>query len=122
MTGYTFSIGYISGHSYKGDKDDAWLELVIVTEALKKRPDRIVAEARRLNAPEQCEQGCCTLMSLAGAYQHTDATIVIQHEEQTIDQYASGDRMLKEHVRRAFCRLLIEDMHRLGIEVNLKVY
>ena len=122
MTGYSFSIGYLSGYGYKGSTDDAWQELVIVVEALKKRPERIVAEAQRLNAPEHCEEGCCTLMTLAMSYQCHDATLVIHHEERTIDQYASGDRMLKEHVRRAFCRLVIEDMHRLGIEVNLKVY
>ena len=122
MTGYTFSIGYLSGYGYQGSTDEAWQELVIVVDSLRKRPDRIATEARRLGAPEQCEQGCCTLMTLALAYQNHDATLVIRHDEQRVDQYASGDRVLKEHVRRAFCRLVIEDMHRLGIDVNLRVY
>ena len=122
MTGYSFSIGYLSGYGYKGSTDEAWQELVICVEALKRRPERIAMEAQRLGAPEQCEHGCCTLTSLALAYQNADATLVIHREERAIDQYASGDRTLKEHVRRAFCRLVIEDMHRLGIEVNLKVY
>ncbi len=122
MTGYSFSIGYLSGASYKGDTDEAWQELVKCVETLRTQPERIVTEARRLDAPEHCEHGCCTLFSLAQAYQNHDATLVIHHDAHTIDQYASGDRMVKEHVRRAFCRLVLEDMHRKGIEINLKVY
>ncbi len=121
MTSYTLSIGYISGYSFKGDKDDAWQALVNCVEALKRNPDRIVAEARRLDAPEQCKHGCCTLQETAGAYLNDDATLVIYHSDRAVRQFASGDRMLKEHVRRAFCRLVMEDMHRQGIEVNLQV-
>jgi hypothetical protein len=120
-TGYTLTIGYLSGHSTKLDKDEAWQELVRCVEQLRVQPERIVQEARRLNAPETCEEGCCTLLDMAQAYQHDDGTLVLNHQEHYILQLASGDRMLKEHVRRAFCRLVIEEMHRQGIEVCLQV-
>jgi hypothetical protein len=96
-------------------------KLVRCVEQLRVQPERIVQEARRLNAPETCEEGCCTLLDMAQAYQSDDGTLVINHQEHYILQLASGDRMLKEHVRRAFCRLVIEDMHRQGIEVCLQV-
>lgn len=121
MTSYTLSIGYLSGCSFKGNDDEAWQALVNCVEALKHDPDRIVAEARRLGAPEQCEHGCCTLRAYAEAYQSQDATLITYPDEKAIRQFASGDRTLKEHVRRAFCRLVMEDMHRQGIEVNLAV-
>jgi hypothetical protein len=48
----------------------------------------------------------------------------VDDEEQILHIMASGgssSRILKEHVARAFCRLVIQDMHRKQIEVNLHV-
>src|SRR5690348_3435921 len=123
-TSYTLSIGYLSGDSFKGNTDAAWQVLVDTLEHIKQAPERIVTEARRLDAPEMCGEGCCTLQSLAEAYQqYSDATLIIHQTDgkRYVTQLATGDRTLKEHVRRAFCRLVIEDMHRQGIEVNLIV-
>lgn len=125
-TGYLLSIGYLSGSGYKGESDKAWDELVNAVETLRLQPERIMAEARRLGADETCSEGCCTLRGMAEAYRENldnhDGTLIIHAEEQTIMQLATGgDRSLKEQVRRAFCRLVIEDMHRQGIEVCLEV-
>ena len=123
-TAYTITIGYLSGYSYGGDKDDAWDELVQCVEALREQPERLVAEARRLNAPETCNYGCCTLENVAETYRAAFThgnPLTINYDQRYIMQMATGDRAQKEHVRRAFCRLLIEEMHRKGIEVCLTV-
>lgn len=123
-TEYTISLGYLSGQSTSLSYEDAWKALVAYVEQLRHQPERIVQEARRLNAPETCEQGCCTLQRMAEAYQLTEeecGPLVINQEDQHISQLTYGDRMLKEHIRRAFSRLILEEMHRQGIEVCLNV-
>ncbi len=120
-TGYTFTIGYLSGYSTKLSRDEAWQSLVQCVEEVRRQTERIAQEAQRLNAPEACEQGCCTLMSMAEAYQYDDGTLMIYHDEHYIIQLATGNRTLKEHIRRSFCRLVIEEMHRQGIETCLNV-
>jgi hypothetical protein len=54
---------------------------------------------------------------------HQDNGIFEFHSEgYSITQFTTGsDRAIKAHVRRAFCRLVIEEMHRQCIEVDLTV-
>jgi hypothetical protein len=121
-TGYSITLGYQSGYSTCLDQDEAWQALVDCVQALRLQPERIVKEAQRLGAPAACEDHCCTLQQMAEAYSsNDDATLRINQRERYIYQLATGDRTLKEHVRRAFCRLVIEEMHRQGIEVCLEV-
>jgi hypothetical protein len=128
-TSYYLSVGYLSGYSFQGGPDAAWEVLKWIVERLRHEPSKLVAEARRLGAPERCARGCCDLRELAeryGAGEDLTLTVVERVDEDDapvryIRQVASGDRMLKEHVRRAFCRLVIEEAHREGIEVDLTV-
>lgn len=143
MTGYYISTGYISGYSgFRGTAEDAWKALVDLVEALRKQTDRIVAEVMRVEpqAGDFCQ--CCTVREYAEAYTEgdrqvnrvidpevsgleavarADGTLIIDHEGETVSQLASGNRGTKEAVRRAFCRLVIEDAHRAGLEVDLRV-
>lgn len=130
MTSYTLSIGYLSGYSTDLDRDAAWLALLESVNARRSDPQAIIREAKRFDAPDKCRNGCCTIAEAAAAYDpsNNDLTVVVIDERgpdgednRRVVQYASGDRDLKEHVRRAFCRLIIQDMHRRGIEVDLSV-
>jgi DNA repair exonuclease SbcCD ATPase subunit len=82
------------------------------------------AEARR-DAAENCEKGpdCCTLQNHADRYKlpWQDRTIYFDEKNQRVVQMASGDRLVKEHIRRAFCRLVMAEMHKLNIEINIVV-
>jgi hypothetical protein len=130
-TGYHISIGYNSGISCParliGDagKTEAWGILKSVVEKLCGEPDRIIAEARAYGAPECCATGpeCCTLQNHADRYKlpWTDRTIYFDEKRQEVIQMASGDRLVKEHIRRAFCRLVMQEMHKHNIEINITV-
>lgn len=125
-TGYTIEIGYISGYSWNGNREDAWLLLAGAASIIAKHPQFIEEEALRFGAPKVCPCGCgATLKEHCEVYQHEYITdggpLLIDHEKQVIFQMASGNREMKEHVRRAFCRLILYEMHKLGIEVNIIV-
>ena len=127
MTSYYISLGYQSGYAgFVGDKSKCWEKLEELWCRLATDPERIKNEALRLGANEHCEDNCCSIDDYCIRYKEGgDLTLRITKpvgdEEGYIVQYASGSRELKEQVRRAFCRLLIEDAHRAGIEVNLRV-
>ncbi len=137
MTGYYLELGYNSslGAPQLGN---AFTTLVGVFMNLVNDPDRVTEEVLRI------EPGAdrALIRSHAAWYgnpERDDLTFKVVEKPTThpeistleavefkpyIQQYASGggpDRGAKESVRRAFCRLVIEDMHRLKIEVNLRV-
>lgn len=120
MTGYHIRIGYNS----KWNKDEAWHELVACVGRLRNDPARIIGEVVRLDGNVA---DAALLEAFARVYADTgDVTLTIRDtpEDRSVVQLASGGgpgRDLKERFRRAFCRLVIEEMHRLGIEVNLEV-
>lgn len=123
-TGYILSIGYLSGYSYQGNQDEAWQQLRAAAQSIALQPERIAEEARKFNAPEWCcEMHCSHLMNYCEIYASKAVTnpLMIIDNLQHVFISASGDRTLKEHVARAFCRLVIYDMHRQGIEVQLEV-
>jgi len=101
---------------------------------LRKNPDRIYQEVLRVE--KQPEDG--TLQDLKEHAEHykdcDDLTITIHEEPEKwensekftlyIYQLASsgtGFRGIKEQCRRAVCRLLLEAMHRKGMEINIIV-
>lgn len=52
-------------------------------------------------------------------------TVVIDEEDSTVTFVAAlegRDRLYEDSIIRAFCRLVIVDMHRKQLEVNLSVY
>lgn len=120
-TGYTLQVGYLSA----GNREEAWREMKAITAALRADPSAITREVLRLESGHTSE----SLDDYAEAYRlDSDATITI-HEAigdrpACIHQMASGggeSRDIKEAMRRAFCRLVIEAMHRKGIEVTMIV-
>lgn len=125
MTGYHIEIGY--NGALRTDYDVMWEELKKTAREVADNPRCVILEAQRLGAPETCENGCCQLDTYAdnylepfGSHGHP-VSIIEQGEDRQIMQLASTDDPIKYHVRRAYIRLVIEGMHRKGIEVNLTV-
>ena len=123
MTGYIISLGYQSGYS-RNARDDLWAILRNAALAICADPVRLANEAVSFGAPELLDGE--RLMDYARQYEkREDATIMFDDEERCIRQLASGSgapRILKEHMRRAFIRMVMAEMHRQGIEVNILVY
>jgi hypothetical protein len=124
MTGYHIEIGYNGGGS-DNDENKRWEILKRETRNLSDHPEEIIAETRRLGAPETCERGCCHLDTYADNYKdpfHTSGhPITIIEEARQIMQLAGAADTIKFSVRRAFVRCLLERMHKNGIEININV-
>jgi hypothetical protein len=127
MTYYIIGVGYNSGSSCKEyhNNEKAWELLKSVVIEICNNPEKITEEAHKFNAPETCQHGptCCTLAGHAERYKlpWKDLTIRFDEENQTVVQLASGDREVKEHIRRAFCRLVLYAMHKHNVEINITV-
>ena len=126
MVGYHITLGY--NGATRTDYDEMWEVLKRKTREICNDPAAIIAEARRLGAPESCSKGCCNLDTYADnyaesfdSYGHPISIIDRGEDDRQIMQLASTDDAIKYHVRRAFVRLLIEAMHREEIEVNVVV-
>lgn len=125
MTGYYIESGYQSGCS----REEAWEEIKRITNYLCEHPSLIAEEALNFRAPAIADDE--TILEFALKYkERTDLTIRIIEDEvdgedrRHVVQYASGggqSRVMKEHLRRAFCRLVLTEMHRRGMEVNITV-
>jgi len=121
MTGYTITVGYNSGHS----REDVGRELLAFIEALRSSPQTLINEVERL---EPGLAGPELLAEYAASYgpESTDLTLRIDTADglPVIRQSASGggqSRDLKEAFRRAFCRLVMEAMHKLRMEISINV-
>lgn len=128
MTGYHISIGYLSGY----DKDEAWEVLKRVVLELCNAPARIAEEAMRFGmdgavAREYAEAYRGASLETHGTEDSTLRIIEKNEAEGTppqIMQLAGGSgpsRLYKEQMRRAFCRLVMYEMHKLEIEININV-
>lgn len=128
MTGYHISIGYLSGY----DKEEAWEVLKRVVLELCNAPARIAEEAMRFGmngavAREYAEAYRGASLESRGTEDSTLRIIEANPVEETkpeIMQLASGggpSRIYKEQMRRAFCRLVMDEMHKLEIEININV-
>lgn len=126
MTGHHLRIGYLSGHSTKTDRDGAWEILVETVKQLREDKEAIVSETLRLEPNLNREY----IATLAECFSEKirDATLTIysnvtkESDDRNIMLLSGGgQRGEKESTRRAFCRLVIEAMHRRKIEVNLTV-
>lgn len=126
MRGYHIRIGY-NGGGNSAEEEFRWQSLVQSARTVADHPQRIIDEARRIGAPEQCDQGCCELATFADNYANDFSTpghpvsIIEREDDRQIMQMASAGDELKYCVRRAYVRLVIEEMHRLNIEVSLSV-
>lgn len=123
MTGYYISVGY-NARAGASVKAGLWQELKEAALDLCEHYERIALEAHRLESG----YSVAALAEYAELY-HSRADATIQFleppdEEPQIMQLASGGglgRDMKEALRRAFARLLIQEMHKKRIEVNLVV-
>lgn len=122
MTGYHLSVGYISGYSAGQDRSQAWEVMKEIVARLRQEPGLIAAEAARIEPGtlDECLEFAQNYHPSVG-----DLTVVVREgDPQEVAQSASGggcERAMKEKLRRAFSRLVIEQMHRHGFEVNLNV-
>ncbi len=117
MIGYYFSIGF--NPDPIGDYDEMWKILKQTTREICDNPQAIVTEARRLNAPETCPDGCAD--NYANPFDsHGHPVAIIDDGEENLIM-ATDTTGIKYHVCRAFMRLLIEAMHREKIEVSVDV-
>jgi len=119
-TYYRIEDGYNSGN----DRDEVWDTIKQVVDAIQNNTQRIIDEVFRLEPDADRE----LIEEVAGCYRKPvqDLTIkVVEGEDgRWIGQSASGGkpgRDAKESCRRAVCRLVLEDMHRRKMEVNIIV-
>jgi hypothetical protein len=119
-TYYRIEVGYNSGN----DRDEVWDTIKQVVSEIQDNPRRIVDEVLRLEPNANCE----FITDVAERYHRPvqDLTIkVIEGEDgRWIGQSASGGepgRDAKESCRRAVCRLVLEEMHRRKMEINIVV-
>jgi hypothetical protein len=122
-TSYVIGIGYNSGYSSNKKSDDLWEKIRDISLELCNNPELIVEEALKVDS------GKVTLEELTQYSKcyitRTDSTIRFNEDEKQIRQCASGSlpsRLIKEILRRAFCRLLLYKAHAEGIEITIGVY
>jgi hypothetical protein len=130
-TSYTIEVGYMSGYSYDGSAAEAWNELCEAARAIVNNPVKMATEARAFGAPFHCcEKQCSTITDYCEVYKNdwTKGGPLKVVDEANKKPYlhisCSGgedERQMKEHVARAFVRLLIEKMHHKKIEISVRV-
>jgi hypothetical protein len=116
VTSYKLTDGY----SGDFDRDEIWQELLVVVDVVREDTNRIVSEVLRVEPKANKKK----IQELAMYYKKPaiDLTIQIRENEECREvlQLATGGG-LKESVRRAFCRIVIDEMHKRKMEVSLIV-
>ena len=131
--GYYISLGYDSGSSRDVSikKDERWAKLRELALEIAADPSKLEIEARLGGSPPLVDEEGTKLLRYAQALvidlaSKDNPCVRLNDEAEQIEMMCSGggvkSRGMKEHVRRAFCRLVIQKAHRLGLEVNLGVY
>ena len=123
MTSYRIEVGYNSAQ----DLPEVAEYMIGALDALQERPELIVAEVLRLEPTMDRE----TLEEYAASYRKpvNDLTVRVDEDAERqnlpiIVQLASGGepgRSVKESLRRAVCRLVMEHCHRNTMEVSIHV-
>lgn len=119
VTTYRIETGYNSAHQ----NDEVWAALKQVVSTIQLNPALIEAEVLRLEPTANK----ALVEEIAALYKPPvhDLTIkVLEVDDQAVLQSASGGgvyRDAKESCRRAFCRLVIEEMHKRKMEISLIV-
>ena len=116
-TGYHIEAGYNSGCSREVVEE----QLLAEVDSICDNPEQILCEVERVEKLKPSDE-------YADCYRKpwSDCTIKILNDGHKISvmQMASGggdERGIKESMRRAFCRLVLERMHRNQMEVNVIV-
>ena len=116
-TGYHIQIGYNSATP----RNDVVQRLLAVVDEICKTPELIIREVWRVenvNVPAEYAD------NYRKPWNDLTVKILDDNGQPEIMQMASGggiERDYKECMRRAFCRLVIQEMHRTKHEVNLVV-
>jgi hypothetical protein len=116
MTSYSIEIGYNS--TFK--KEEVLPVLQSVVKHLQDKPYLIAEEVMRIEPNLSKER----VLEYAESYQEPVQDLTIRWEESEVRMLASGageSRDIKEALRRAFCRLVLEAMHREKMEINIHV-
>lgn len=129
MTGYHMKLSPGYNGTASGTDAEIWQQLKTIVEHLCKNQIIVVEEAMRFGMSRTTAQQYTESYKTFDGTQTEDATLqVIEplegEESGEIMQLASGgghERILKETIRRAFCRCVIFEMHLRGLEVNLIV-
>ncbi len=126
MTSYTIKVGYNSNYN----NEEVWEYLHKIGLQIADNPSLIADEAHRFDSLNKKE-----LTEYAESFKtRKDLTIQFKTEpneyenkedfEPHIYMMASGGghaRLLKESVRRAYCRLVLVEMHKQQMEIDISV-
>ena len=122
MTGYYISIGYNSGNP-KTPEGNLWHSVKRIANSITL--EELKAEYLEYEDIVECEDGCCKIDEFVAKYSaRDDLTIGMDDQDEEIWQHASGggySRLMKEGLRRAFCRLMLKKAHREKIEISIHV-
>jgi len=120
-TAHVIQVGYNSAHH----KKDVWKELKEYVGYLCSSNFKIADEAKKYTSKISHDQ----LDEFGKSYKECKDLTIRIHDNEDVDecyirQMSSGggvDREIKEQLRRAFCRLVLERMHSLNMEINISV-
>lgn len=106
----------------KNNVDDAWRALTIATTGVSIKAANIVDEARRAGLRLVTEKERDNALVYALRFHPRDEVVRIKMDsdrrEVTISSVIKTDIEVKEHLLRAFCRIVILEMHKLGLDVT----
>lgn len=125
MTGWHITIGYNSGHITKAD---AWETLKTVVSNVCSNRTRIGNTALGYGCPQSDDAGTLAEHLEKFAIPCPDATITLLEPNSPGDAgtvmllaSATSFNSIKTNTRRAFARLVIQEMHKRQIDVDLSV-
>lgn len=122
MTGYVLSCGYCSSFPTK----DRWGALKEIVDSITHT--ELVKEYYKGGGQTTCEDGCCKAEEFADwmtTKRGHDLSLRVVETKQQYTMLASGGdpgRTMKENMRRAFIRLVLEKAHKIQLEVNVNVH
>ena len=119
-TSYAIEVGYNSCKQ----RSEVWESLKNAVAKIQANPQQLFAEVLKFEPDANLQQ----IEEVIARYEApvTDLTLKLVEKEdhQAVVQLASGGdpyRTAKESCRRAFCRLILYEMHRQKMEVNIVV-
>lgn len=125
MNPYYLELGFLSGESGPADSEVAWEELKNVSRIMRARTNTILGELMRVETHRNPEDRGKLWRLIEQYHPRFDNQAVVVQEQGTsgrilIGRAKDGMRAESEAVRRAYCRLVIQEMHRRGIEITLR--
>lgn len=120
MAGWHISIGYSGGEF---TEEEAWEALKEEALELAELHELIAHEAVDESDPVPNFDQIDELLPYAERYSSGDSTMqIIEDRDPQVILLASGQDPLKIRVRRSFVRLLMERMHKRGIDINFEAF